>query len=246
MKPDPKVKQKAKRPKSRVWRALRWTLVRFARLTLVLLALAVFWVGVYRFVNPPTGIYMASEFARLGGIQHEWRPLDQIAPDMVRAVVAAEDARFCDHFGFDLEAIEAALDANRQGRRLRGGSTISQQVAKNVFLWHERSWLRKGLEAGFTVLIEGFWPKHRIVEVYLNMAEFGEGVFGIEAGAQSQFGLPAVRLNLTQASRMAAVLPNPKERAAGSPSSSVRSRGRSIADGARTLKAEGRDRCLFD
>ncbi len=231
-------------PKKR-WRPLRWVVVRLFRLVAALLLLAVAWVGAYRFIDPPGGLYMASEAWRLGGIERTWRDLDEIAPAMARSAMAAEDARFCDHWGFDVEAIEAALEANRQGRRLRGGSTISQQVAKNVFLWHERSWVRKGLEAGFTVLIEALWPKARILEVYLNVAEFGDGVFGIEAAAQAAFGRPAVALNLTQASRLAAVLPNPKERSAGSPSSFVRSRGRSVAAGARTLEAQGRDACAF-
>lgn len=236
-----KSKQKATRRRSLIWRLLRWP----ARIAAGLAIFAVLWVWAYVVINPRGGIYMAQEAWRLGGIERQWRDLEQISPQMVRAAMAAEDARFCDHNGFDFEAIEAALRANEGGRRLRGGSTISQQVAKNVFLWHERSWIRKGLEAGFTVLIELFWTKQRIMEIYLNMAEFAPGVFGVEAAAQHHFGRPAAGLSLTQAARLAATLPAPKTRSASKPSSFVRRRGRSVAAGAETLRRERRDRCVF-
>lgn len=229
------------RRRSWLWRLLRWPV----RIAVYAALLATAWVGVYRFIDPPGGIYMASEAWRLGGIQREWRDLDEISPQMARAAMAAEDARFCDHSGFDFEAIQAAMRANQEGRRLRGGSTISQQVAKNVFLWHSRSWVRKGLEVGFTVLIELLWPKARILEVYLNVVELAPGVFGAEAGAQHHFGRPAAALSLRQASRLAAILPAPKSRSASRPSNFVVRRGNSIAAGAETLRREGRDACIF-
>lgn len=214
------------------------------RTMLGLLMLAVLWVWSYRVIDPPGGLYMASEAWRLGAVERRWVDFDQISPDMARAVMAAEDARFCDHNGFDFEAIEAAFTAAEEGRGLRGASTLTQQVAKNVFLWHERSWLRKGLEAGFTVLVELLWPKQRILEIYLNTAEFAPGVFGAEAAAWHHFGRPAQGLGLTQASRLAAVLPGPKTRSASKPSSFVVRRARSIAAGAQTLKKSGRAACI--
>ncbi|MFQ5565608.1 MAG: monofunctional biosynthetic peptidoglycan transglycosylase, partial [Paracoccaceae bacterium] len=166
------------------------------------LAAAVLWVGAYTVIDPPGGYYLATEWLRLGHVEREWRNLEEISPHLARAVMAAEDATFCDHWGFDLAAIEKAIAANQRGRRVRGASTISQQVAKNLFLWHGRSWLRKGLEAGFTVLIEVIWTKRRIVEVYLNIAEFGEGVFGAQAAARHHFGRDASALSLAQAARL--------------------------------------------
>ena len=223
---------------------LRRLLRGIGRVILGLLIFAVLWVWSYRVIDPPGGLYLASEAWRLGGIERRWVDFDQISPDMARAVMAAEDARFCDHNGFDFEALEAALAAAEEGRGLRGASTLTQQVAKNVFLWHERSWIRKGLEAGFTVLIELFWPKQRILEVYLNTAEFAPGVFGAEAAAWHHFGRPAKGLSLTQASRLAAVLPGPKTRSASKPSNFVVNRARSIAAGAQTLKESGRAACI--
>lgn len=220
---------------------LRWPV----RLCLGLMVFATLWVWSYLAINPPGGVYMASEAWRLGGIQSDWRDLDLISPNLARAAMAAEDARFCEHHGFDLDAIEAALHKNERGGQLVGGSTITQQVAKNVFLWHARSWVRKGLEAGFTVLIELLWPKRRILEAYLNVAEFAPGIFGAEAAAQHHFGRPARALTLTQAARLAAVLPGPKTRSAARPSTFVQRRARSIAIGAKTLQAQRRDACVF-
>lgn len=234
--------KKPARRRSWLWRLLRWPV----RLVLWTLALAVLWVLSYRVIDPPGGIYMASEWWRLGAIQRDWRDMDRISPRLARSVMGAEDARFCDHSGFDLDAIRAALAANEGGGRLRGGSTISQQVAKNVFLWHRRSWVRKGLEAGFTVLIELTWSKRRIIEVYMNTVEFAPGVFGAEAAAQHHFGRPALALTPVQAARLAAVLPSPKTRSASKPNSAVQKRSRAIIAGANTLKAEGRDACIFD
>ena len=241
-------KAKAKKPvkrSSRLQRFLRALIFWPIRIGIALALFCILWVAIYRFAALPGGIYMAQQAWAHGGIRQDWRPIEEISPRLARAVVAAEDARFCDHYGFDFEAIRAAIRLNEQGKRTYGASTITQQTAKNVFLWHERSWVRKGLEAGFTVLIEIFWPKQRILEVYLNTAEFAPGVFGAEAASQHHFGRPASALTLTQASRLAAVLPNPSLRNAAKPSASVKRRSRSIAAGAQTLKSEGTDRCLF-
>ena len=163
-----------------------------------------------------------------------------MSPHLARSVVAAEDANFCLHWGFDMSAIR---DAIASGAR-RGGSTISQQTAKNVYLWQGRSWVRKGFEALLTPLIELTWSKRRVLEVYLNIVEFDEGVFGAEAAAQHYFGVSAENLTATQAARLAAVLPNPKQRSAASPGPTLRRRAASIADGAATIRADGRADCF--
>jgi monofunctional biosynthetic peptidoglycan transglycosylase len=208
------------------------------------LAVAVLWVGAYTVIDPPGGVYLAREWIRLGSVERDWRDLEDMSPDLARAVMAAEDARFCDHWGFDLTEIKRALTAGAEGKRLRGASTISQQVAKNVFLWHGRSWLRKGLEVGFTVLIEAIWTKRRILEVYVNTAEFDAGVFGAEAAARHYFGRPAAALTLDQAARLAAVLPDPKGRSPNRATAFLSRRAAAIADGARTLEGDGRAGCV--
>lgn len=195
-------------------------------------------VVLFAFLNPPITPYMMQERARLGEVQQVWVPLEDIAPVMARSAVAAEDANFCRHWGFDMRAIRAAL-AEGSGR---GASTITQQVVKNVFLWHGRSWLRKGLEAVMTPLVEVIWTKRRILEVYLNVAEFDEGVFGVGAAAPWYFGVEASDLSVAQAAQLAAVLPNPKGRSARGASA----RSRSIADGAATILADGRATCFED
>jgi monofunctional biosynthetic peptidoglycan transglycosylase len=157
-------------------------------------------------------------------LQRSWRPWAELPDDLKMAVIAAEDQKFAEHWGFDVAAIRAALAHNERGGNLRGASTLSQQVAKNLFLWSGRSWLRKGLEAWFTLLIEALWPKQRILEVYLNSAEWGRGVFGAEAAARHHFGKGAPYLSRREASLLAAVLPNPRERQAGRPSSYVQQR----------------------
>ncbi|GLQ35451.1 hypothetical protein GCM10007939_17340 [Amylibacter marinus] len=181
---------------------------------------------------------MGAEARRLGHIEANWVNMENIAPVMARSAVAAEDANYCLHFGFDVSAIKQAINEGR------GGSGISQQVAKNLFLWHQRSYLRKGLEAGFTVLIETLWTKRRILEVYLNIAEFDEGVFGVGAAAQHYFGVDADRLTPLQAARLAAILPNPKARSASAPSTYVRKRTGAIRSGAATIAADGRAECF--
>jgi monofunctional biosynthetic peptidoglycan transglycosylase len=180
------------------------------------------------------------------GLRKDWRPLDRIDADLVHAVVAAEDSRFCAHRGFDVEAIRKAMEANETSSKVRGGSTISQQTAKNVFLWPQRSWVRKGLEAGFTVLIETIWGKPRIMEVYLNVIEFAPGVYGAEAAAQRWFGKSAEDLTRTEAARLAAILPAPRRYKAASPGPYVRRRSGRIAAAIQVVRDDGLSACAFD
>lgn len=206
----------------------------------VMIGLVVLATAFYSFINPPTTPYMWSEGRRVGGVERDWVPLDDISPFMKRSAVAAEDVNFCQHWGLDLDAIRAAIAEGRG----RGASTISQQTVKNVYLWHGRSWLRKAMEAAWTPLVEAIWSKERILEVYLNVAEFDEGVFGVEAAAQHYFGVRARDLSAVQAARLAAILPNPKGWSASEPSDWVRARARSIMDGAATIDRDGRADCF--
>lgn len=214
-----------------------WLFKWLARLALA----AAVWVIAYRYVNPPITWLILTEWVRLGDVERDWKSLDEISPHLARAVVAAEDSQFCDHVGFDFDQIGKAL----RGGAARGASTITQQTAKNVFLWPGRSWTRKGLEAGFAGAIELAWGKRRILEVYLNVAEMGEGVFGAEAAARRWFGVSAADLTPAQAARIAAILPNPKDRDAARPSGFVRDRARQIGGGAGTIESEGRDQCFL-
>lgn len=191
-------------------------------------------------MNPPTTPYIVSESRRLDGVDRAWVSIEEVSPFMPRSVVAAEDANFCTHWGFDVKAIRAALNEGRG----RGASTISQQVVKNVYLWQGRSWTRKALEAMLTPLVEAVWSKRRILEVYLNVAEFDEGVFGVEAAARHYFGVGPEELSATQAARLAAILPDPKRRSASRPSTLVRKRTRAIISGAATIRADGRSSCF--
>lgn len=193
-----------------------------------------------RFVNPVWTPYMISERLRLGQLERDWVSFDEIAPVMARSVVAAEDANFCLHWGFDMSAIRKALDEGAN----RGASTISQQVVKNVFLWQGRSWPRKAAEAILTPVIETLWPKRRILEIYLNVAETGKGVFGVQAAARRAFGVDAADLNPQQAARIATVLPNPRERNPANLSGSLVRRSQRVADGAATIRADGRAACF--
>jgi monofunctional biosynthetic peptidoglycan transglycosylase len=222
-------------PVRRVW-AYVW------RGGITVAAVLVLLVALFSFVNPPRGLYMLAETWRLGGIERDWVPLEDIAPQMARSVVAAEDANFCLHWGFDMKAIRAALDKGAN----RGASTITQQVVKNVFLWQGRSWARKALEALLTPVVELFWTKRRIVEVYLNVAEMGEGVFGAEAAARHYFKVSAKELSPVQAARLAAALPDPKDRNPGKPSAFLRKRAGEIISGADTIEADGRAACFED
>ncbi|MEP3636452.1 MAG: monofunctional biosynthetic peptidoglycan transglycosylase [Paracoccaceae bacterium] len=216
--------------------ALRWGLRGVSVVVLLAVVLGLLW----GLINPPTTFYMMQESRRLGGVDQEWVDIDDIAPVMVRSVVAAEDANFCLHWGLDVAAIRLAIEEGRG----RGASTISQQVVKNVYLWHGRTWLRKALEAGMTPVVELLWSKRRILEVYLNVAEFDEGVFGVDAAALHYFGEVPGALSSQQAARLAAVLPNPKGRSAKNPTANLRKRAASIQDGAATIKADGRATCF--
>ena len=217
---------------------LRWVF-RAVLLAVAVLALAIF---AYRFINPPTTPYIYSESGRLGSVDRSWVAIEDIAPVMPRSAVAAEDANVCLHWGFDMAAIRAALDAGGA----RGASTISQQVVKNVYLWHGRSWSRKALEAVITPAMEAVWSKRRILEVYLNVAEFDTGVFGVEAAAQHYFNVSANDLSARQAARLAVILPNPKGRDAANLGPNLRRKAARIADGAATIRADGRSACFED
>lgn len=203
------------------------------------------WVGLYLFVDPPGTILMVQRAAGGESISYSPVRINQISPYVVRSVIAAEDANFCTHDGFDVEAIQDAMQANARGGRVRGASTISQQVAKNAFLWPERSWLRKGFETYFTALIEFMWPKRRIMEVYLNVAEWGDGNFGIEAAARARFGVSAEDLTPLQAARLAAVLPSPNRWRADNPGPYVRRRSASILQRARVVRNEHMSGCVL-
>jgi monofunctional biosynthetic peptidoglycan transglycosylase len=218
----------------RVFRTLR-------NAVFIAVTMAALLVLAFRVLNPPINIYIASEWIRLGSMKRDWTPIETFPPYVARSVVAAEDANFCLHSGFDFTSIKSALSGKG---RLRGASTLSQQVSKNVFLWQGRSWVRKGLEAGFTVLVELIWPKKRIVEVYLNVAEFDEGVFGVAAAGRHYFGVEPGKITQLQAARLAAILPNPKNRSASRPSSWVRKRTGRILSGEATIAADGRAKCF--
>ena len=217
-------------------RALRW----IRRISLGIVTLLVFAILLFAFLNPPTTAYMFAEARRNGGVEQEWVSLENVAPVMARSVVAAEDANFCLHWGLDINAIQSAIEDGGG----RGASTISQQVVKNVYLWHGRSWFRKSLEAVLTPAVEAVWTKRRIVEVYLNVAEFDRGIFGVQAAARHYFGVDARNLSAVQAARLAAILPDPKGRSASYPSEFVRQRAAAIMDGAETIRADGRATCF--
>ena len=233
-------KRKAKAappPRRPLWRvALRWLGRGLGAVAAVYAAL----ILLFSFVPPPINFYQLGETWRLGGIDKDWVSWEEIAPVMGRSAVAAEDANFCNHWGFDMAAIREAIEEGSN----RGASTISQQVVKNVFLWHGRSWVRKAMEAVLTPVVELVWSKQRILEVYLNVAEFDDGVFGVQAAAQHHFGVDAKDLSALQAARLAAVLPDPKGRSASEPTSFVRSRTRAIISGAETIAADGRSACF--
>lgn len=183
-------------------------------------------VAIYGFVNPPATPLMVLRALEGDAARayRRWVSLDRVSPHLMRAVIASEDMKFCRHWGFDLGALRAVIQDGRHG----GGSTISQQTAKNLFLWHQKSYLRKGLEAGFTVLIEAFWTKRRVLEVYLNLVEWGDGVYGAEAAARRHFRRPASRLTLSQSALLAVSLPNPRSRLAGDPGPTMRRLARRI------------------
>lgn len=212
------------------------------KLLLAFVIVSAVWVLIYRVAPPPVTFTMIGDDR---GATRDWTPLSHIDADMVRAVIAAEDSKFCQHSGFDGEAIREAWRNNLSGGRIRGGSTISQQTAKNAFLWQGGGFARKGLEAWFTVLIETLWSKPRIMEVYLNVAETGLGTYGVEAGAERYFKHSAGTLSPSEAARLAAVLPLPKKRAAVSPTGFTRRYGRAIERRAGVVKRDGLAGCVI-
>ncbi|MBY6127901.1 monofunctional biosynthetic peptidoglycan transglycosylase [Qipengyuania aquimaris] len=208
-----------------------------------IIALSILSVIAFKFVPLPVTATMLMDE---NGITKDWEPLSDIDRDLVRAVIAAEDGKFCEHSGFDAEAIAKAIASNAQGGRIRGGSTISQQTAKNVFLWQGGGYPRKAMEAYFTLLIENIWGKRRIMEVYLNVAETGIGTYGAEAGAQRYYGKSASSLSPLEAARMAAALPLPKKRSVTNPRGWLRGHGQTIAARIGIVGRDGLDACVYE
>ncbi len=215
-----------------------------AKFAFVFVVVTVAWVGLYRFVPPPFTFTMMGDLLSGHTVTKDWMPLSEMDPDMARAAIAGEDSGFCSHSGFDFKAIAGAAARNAQGGRIRGGSTISQQTAKNAFLFQGGGYVRKAFEAYFTVLIETLWPKRRIMEVYLNIAETGIGTYGANAGAIRYFNHDASRLSATEAGRIAAVLPLPKKRAAIAPRGFIRRHGNTLSRRVSTVRTQGLDGCL--
>ena len=232
---------KRRRKGSVVGRVAGW----IVKLILALLIISVLWVLIYRFVPPPITATMIGDVIAGRGLHKDWMPISQIDRDMVRASIAAEDGKFCSHHGFDFEAIEDAMKRNASGGHIRGGSTISQQTAKNTFLWQGGGYARKGVEAWFTFLIEHLWGKRRIMEVYLNVAETGLGTYGVNAGSQRYFGHDADAMSSTEAARIAAVLPLPKERGAIAPKGFTRRYGNTIAARIPVVARDALDACVY-
>ncbi len=228
---------RAKRPLA-VLPALLW-------LAGTVIVLPVAWVLLYGVIEAPGTVLMAQRALAGEKVRRTPVKLEAISSNLVRAVIAAEDSGFCAHDGFEVKAIQAALDSNKKGGKVRGGSTLSQQTAKNLFLWPDRSYVRKGMEAYFTVLIEAFWSKRRIMEAYLNAAEWGDGVFGAEAAAQARFGVSAKDLTPLQAARLAAVLPSPNKWSADKPGPYVRKRTRAILGRASAVRSGNLDTCVL-
>jgi monofunctional biosynthetic peptidoglycan transglycosylase len=238
--PEPEPEPQPRPRKSFLVRVLKW-----AGIALLGFALgSLLWVLLYRFVDPP---FTFTQIGDANGAAGRWMPIERIDRNMVRAVIAAEDGKFCEHGGFDRDAIEAAMRRNAAGgRTIRGGSTISQQTAKNAFLWQGGGFFRKGLEAWFTLLMEATWTKRRIMEVYLNVAETGIGTYGVEAGAQRYFGHGADRLTPGEAARLAAILPLPKRREAVDPAGFTRRYGAIIQRRMAQVARDGLDACVYE
>ena len=235
-------KGRSKGPGRLLGRLVRWAMLG----VLVFLILGpIAMVGLYRVVPPPITWLMVQRAFEGRGFDRRWVSLSQVSPQLVRAVIASEDSGFCQHHGFDFAAIERALHHNAVSERIRGGSTISQQTAKNVFLWPHRDWARKGLETWFTVLIETLWGKQRIMEVYLNSIEWGPGVYGAEAAAQDAFGVSAAHLSPSQAARLAAIIPKPLTWRAAVPGPYVRRRSGTIVARAGVVRRDDLDSCVY-
>lgn len=212
-----------KRPNALAWLFSGIFLLLFSLiLSVLLITISYIWI------NPPltwlmVDRYFFDEKTQFNEVNHQWVSIDSISQHMIQAVVAAEDNNFMVHRGFDFEEIRKAQEERRTGKRIRGASTISMQVSKNVFLWHGRTWTRKFLEAGFTVIIENLWSKKRIMEVYLNIAELGPSIYGVEVASQAYFKKPASKLTRNEAALMVTVLPNPLRRNPSAPSAYMRS-----------------------
>lgn len=221
----PQVNHPNPKPKMRgVKRVFTW----LAKLVLGLFFASILSVVLLSFIDPPMWSWRIERAlfppAPITEVRHQWRSLEQISPELQLAVIAAEDQKFAGHSGFDLDAISSAIEYNQKGKKVRGASTLSQQAAKNLFMWSSRSFIRKGIEAWFTLLMELFWDKARILEVYLNIVEFGPGIYGAEAAAKHYFGKSAAKLTRYEASLLAAVLPNPWRYKVSPPSSYVEQR----------------------
>src|SRR4051812_20315720 len=201
---------KRRRPRSLVSRLIGW----IVKLVVAFFLISILWVLAYRFINPPITFTMIGDVLAGRGAHKQWMPIGEIDRDMVRSSIAAEDSKFCSHHGFDFEAIEDAMKRNASGGRIRGGSTISQQTAKNAFLWQGGGYARKGAEAWFTFLIEHLWEKRRIMEAYLSLAEWAVGTWALNAGSERYLGNDASAMSAIEAARIAAVLPRKKERGA--------------------------------
>ena len=234
---------KRRRTSSRSWprRILGW----IVKLVVGFFLVSILWVLAYRFINPPVTATMLGDMLAGRGATRDGMPISRIDRDMVRAAIAAEDSKFCQHNGFDFEAIEDAMKRNASGGRIRGGSTISQQTAKTTFLWNGGGYARKGVEAWFTFLIEHVWGKRRIMEVYLNNAETGIGTYGVNAGTERYFGHDSSAMSATEAARIAAVLPLPKKRGATAPKGFTRRYGNTIAARIGVVGRDGLDACVY-
>lgn len=241
----------AKRPKRTIptyrrSRSRKGGILRFlVRLLILFFVISIGYVVILRFVPPPITATMVGDLIAGRGVDKDWMNLNEMDRDMVRAAIAAEDGKFCQHGGFDWDAIQDAAKRNASGGRIRGGSTISQQTAKNVFLWQGGGYFRKGLEAYFTFLIEHVWGKRRIMEVYLNVAETGIGTYGANAGSMRYFGHDASAMSATEAARIAAVLPLPKKRGAIAPKGFTRRYGNTIAARIGVVGRDGLDVCVY-
>lgn len=209
-------KRKAKRPRTVKQSRFKRFAIATGRIILWCILVSIIWVLAYRFIDPPITFLMVQRNLerksadKPGKIEQKWVRFEEISDNMKRAAVSAEDSQFLQHMGFDIKAIEKAYASNQKGKKIRGGSTISQQTAKNVFLWQGRSWIRKGFEAYFTLLIEVLWSKERILEVYLNVIEMGDGIYGAEAAAQAYYGKSCRKMSRSEASLLAACFPNPR------------------------------------
>ncbi|MGB7406798.1 MAG: monofunctional biosynthetic peptidoglycan transglycosylase [Pacificimonas sp.] len=234
-------RRKSTRRKTRGFRPVRFVL----KFILWVLILSVVWVGLLRFLPVPATSIMLRDWANGTDVSKDWTPLADISPNFARAVIGAEDAKFCEHNGFDLEAIETALEERADGEGTRGASTITQQTAKNVFLWPGRNLVRKGLEAYFAGLIELIWGKRRIMEVYLTVLELDAGIYGAEAASRHYFGKSASDLTRTEAARLAAILPDPVDRSASSPGPFTTRRANDIARWIPIVDADGQDDCVY-